>query len=521
MHIVMVAAENGALAGAKVGGIGDVVRDVPLALARRGHTVTVITPGYQALSKLPGATFQQNLLVNFSGNAETLSLHSIAQPDSPPSVQYLVLEHPLFAACGAGKIYCHDEYEPFATDASKFALFCHAVCAALATQAIAKTDVIHLHDWHAALVLLLREYSADYLALQDIPTVFSIHNLSLQGVRPFADNWSSPDSWFPDLAYPLDAVQDPINDDCINLMRVGINLADQVHAVSPHYAKEILLPSHHELGLVRGENLEADLLKVSGEGRLHGILNGCEYSDVKLKQKKPSKARFVASANAELRNWADKSPYINSALFFAQLRLQEWVKHKNRDQSIVASIGRLTSQKVSLLQVKLNENYYAIDALLDALDTGFMVMLGSGDEGCEHFMADVMKRHSNFLFLCGYSEALGELLYEFCDLFLMPSSFEPCGISQMLAMRAGRPCLVHKVGGLADTVLHMFNGFCFDGEDELAQVQNMLIVFSEALVLQQGKTPAWQDICKNAAGVRFSWDESVSQYESYLYKNGQ
>src|SRR5688572_2704237 len=156
MHILMVAAENGALAGAKVGGIGDVVRDVPFALARRGHTVTVITPGYQALSRLPGATYQRDLEVSFAGAGEILSMHVVAHDDCPPQVQYLVLEHPLFAACGTGRIYCHDDHEPFATDASKFALFCKAVCVALATGAIARTDVIHLHDWHAALVLLLR-----------------------------------------------------------------------------------------------------------------------------------------------------------------------------------------------------------------------------------------------------------------------------------------------------------------------------------------------------------------------------
>jgi starch synthase len=94
-------------------------------------------------------------------------------------------------------------------------------------------------------------------------------------------------------------------------------------------------------------------------------------------------------------------------------------------------------------------------------------------------------------------------------------------VSQMLAMRAGRPCLVHKVGGLADTVLHMFNGFTFEGEDEVAQVQNMLDVFAEALRLQQGQTAVWQEICKNAAEVRFSWDKSVSEYESYLYKSSE
>ncbi len=429
MHIVMVAAENGALAGAKVGGIGDVVRDIPLALAQRGHTVTVITPGYQALSKLPGSVFKQNLSVKFEGDMETLSLYSVALPGSPPEVQHLVLEDPLFAACGVGRIYCHDDYEPFATDASKFALFSHAVCVALEKEIIARADVIHLHDWHAALVLLLLEYSSDFVALKNIPTVYSIHNLSLQGVRPFANNWSSPSAWFPDLNYAWDPVRDPINPDCINLMRLGINMADQVHVVSPHYAAEILQPSNHEKGLICGENLETDLRRVSIEGRLHGILNGCDYSAVPAKRKRPTKTRFIAAAVAELKSWAGKRTYIASSLFFAQLRLQEWSKQKQKDQSIVASIGRLTPQKVKLLQVSIDDNYYAIDALLETLGTGFMVMLGSGDSDCENFMAEAMKRHRNFLFLCGYSEALSEIpdAKQFRTLRYQSDACDACG----------------------------------------------------------------------------------------------
>src|SRR5690606_339552 len=150
MHIVMVAAENGTLPGAKVGGIGDVIRDVPHALAKRGHQVTVITPGYQALSELPGAALQQVFTVNFSSAPESVELFLIDTPAEPVSVRHIVLEHPLFAACGAGRIYCHDAFEPFATDASKFALFCLAVCHALATGAVPDADVLHLHDWHAA-----------------------------------------------------------------------------------------------------------------------------------------------------------------------------------------------------------------------------------------------------------------------------------------------------------------------------------------------------------------------------------
>jgi starch synthase len=169
------------------------------------------------------------------------------------------------------------------------------------------------------------------------------------------------------------------------------------------------------------------------------------------------------------------------------------------------------------LRVEVTPGLTAIDALLQKLDRGFMIMLGSGDAACERFMCEVMRRHGNFLFLCGYSEELGDLLYRFCDLFLMPSSFEPCGISQMLAMRAGTPPLVHKVGGLADTVQHMTNGFTFEGGNSEEQAEDMLRVFEEILQLRSEKLPVWQGICGNAAAARFSWDVTVQEYESRLY----
>lgn len=515
----MLATENGTLPGAKVGGIGDVIRDVPRALARLGHKVTVLIPGYQALSQLPGARVVQTLTVEFSSGLEALTLFCIDTPAEPEAVQHLVLEHPLFAACGAGKIYCHDADEPFATDAAKFALFCEGACHAIATGAIADVDLLHLHDWHTALVLLLRQSHSGYHALQALPTVFTIHNLSLQGVRPFTDNWSSPGQWFPKLRYSRAQVADPAVAHCINLMRTGINLADQVHVVSPNYAQEILQPSQPQLGLIRGEGLEADLRKVNAAGKLHGILNGCEYPKTKVGSR-PTRAQFAAAASTALDEWVGDRTTINASFFHAQQRLLTWAGNKHKDQAVVASVGRLTPQKVSLLQVEVSPGVHAIDALLRRLDKGVLIMLGSGDASNEQFMTQVMRRHRNFLFLCGYSEALGELLYRFCDLFLMPSSFEPCGISQMLAMRAGTPCLVHKVGGLADTVEHMVNGFTFGGADQHEQVEDMLSVFNDALVVHATKLPVWQTICRNAAAARFSWDTAVREYERLLYGGG-
>ncbi len=517
MHILMVAAENGALPAAKVGGIGDVIRDAPRALVQAGQQVTVLTPGYQSLSQLPGSQFLLTITVRFASALETLALYQVTPADNGGGVRHLALEHPLFAACGVGAIYCHDLHEPFATDAAKFALFSTAVCHVVATQAIPQVDVVHLHDWHTALVLLLRKFDESYRALQAIPMVYTIHNLSLQGVRPFDDNWSSPSQWFPRLRYDRSRVVDPRHPDCINLMRTGINLADQVHVVSPRYAAEILLPSHPESGLIRGEGLEADLIELHEQGRLHGILNGCEYDSEGKTVRKPTRKQVLRQAQRTLLDWVGVRTRIPAAWFHAGQRVEAWAQMKVAPNFVLASVGRLTLQKVRLLQIKLGSGRYVLDHVLEQLHEGCLLMLGSGDAACEQFMTEAMLRHPNFLFMCGYDEKLGTTLYNYCDAFLMPSSFEPCGISQLLALRAGKPVLVHAVGGLADTVEQGFNGFSFTGKDEQEQAINLVNSVAEMLQVHHGRLPQWRQLCRNAAATRFGWDQTVTDYLHQLY----
>lgn len=516
MHIAMIASENGALPGGKVGGIGDVIRDVPRELAAQGHSVTVINPGYMFLSRLPGARLINTLTVDFASALERIALYEVEMPDTPPGVRMVLLDHPLFGSAGEASIYHHDPYEPFATDARTFALFCHALCLALVNGALPRPDVLHLHDWHAGMLLVLRQAHPAYRALQAIPSVFTIHNLSLQGIRPLSGNWSSPGMWFPTLKLPRQDVVDPRYPDCINLMRAGIRLADKVHVVSPTYAREIQLPSEDDHGVIRGEGLEKDLQQAARQGRLFGILNGCEYPAARLRA--IGHRQFLEAATAVLDSWVGNKLWIKASLFRALQRLETWSERTRKPPMVIASVGRLTAQKVRLLAVPTSDGRPALDAMLDQLDNGVMIVLGSGDESYEHFLLEVMQRHDNFLFLNGFSESLAELLYRYCDLFLMPSSFEPCGISQMLAMRAGTPCLVHRVGGLADTVRHMETGFSFEGENLQEQVAMMLDTFSEVLQLRSGRLPLWSSISKNAAAERFSWGSAVHEYVDKLYR---
>ena len=122
------------------------------------------------------------------------------------------------------------------------------------------------------------------------------------------------------------------------------------------------------------------------------------------------------------------------------------------------------------------------------------------------------------MFLNGFGENLSDHIYVSGDLFLMPSLFEPCGISQLLAMRAGQPCLVHKIGGLADTVKHLETGFCFEGETPAEQISQLISTFKTAITLFATQPKTWQKLSKKAKQQRFTWQQSVEQYLTVLYQ---
>ena len=516
MNVLMVAGENDALPGGKVGGIGDVVRDVPIALADVGCQVDVVTPGYRMFSRLPGAQHVRSLDFAFAGGKHQAHLYSVPPKEAVDGVRHWAIELPDFIAPGSASIYCNDPPDaPFATDATKYACFCAAAGTAILDGDFGELDVIHLHDWHAAFVLLLRKYAPAFGKLQDTRTVYTIHNLALQGVRPLGGHESSLHAWFPGLAYQQDVINDPRAPHCINPMRAGINLADKIHVVSPTYASEVLKPSAPKRGYIGGEGLEDDLVAAQSAGKLVGILNGCVYPD--RKYPKLAKNALAEVIETEILSAVVKQPFVDSGLFVAQKRTESWVK-KNDRGFVVTSVGRITDQKVAILRHVLPSGKSALDELLTALgDEGVLIVLGSGDAELERFLTLTAGRHRNFIFVKAYAEALSDGLYQSGDLFLMPSSFEPCGISQMLSMRAGQPCLVHAVGGLNDTVIDGENGFSFRGDTLDAQATNLVKRFVEVMRLRKESPDEWKAIANKAAEARFLWTDSVQHYISELY----
>ncbi len=516
-HILMIAAENGALPGGKVGGIGDVVRDVPLALEKRDCHVSVITPGYGKFSKLPGAKLKQSLTVNFAGQQQSLEIYHLSKIGAKPKIRHYAIEHPMFSRCGVGKIYCDDPPgRPFSSDASKFALFCCAVAEAISINTFGKLDTLHLHDWHAAFLLILRQYMPRYQALQSLHCAFSIHNLALQGIRPFKDDESSLQEWFSDLQYEPRMLADPRWSDCVNPMASAIRLADTVHAVSPSYAREILKPTDDNIGRHGGEGLEKDLIQANREKRLFGILNGCEYSD----NQQPGEGDWPYLLNLmqnQITQWISRSANLSSAHFIAFNTLNKL--DANRPEMLITSVGRITQQKIELMHQPTSSGKPALHEILEPLrDRAMLIVLGSGDAIYEQFLCETAAIYPHFIFLRGYSEDVGDALYQQGDLFFMPSSFEPCGISQMIAMRAGQPCLVHKVGGLRDTVINNKTGYVFSGKSLTEQADAMLSTMLRAVKSHQKNPQKWRNMRSAVAAARFEWDDSINAYLEQLYK---
>ncbi len=515
----MLAAENDALPKAKVGGIGDVLRDLPPALVELGCRVTVIIPGYGHLSAQPGAQALATFPVSFAGSTRQVVLYSVpTRPGYAASVQvrHWVVEHPLFSLCGPGHLYCDDPPgRPFARDATKFAFFCAAAAELLVQGHCEMPEVIHLHDWHTAFFLLLRRCRSRYWPLQSVRCVFTIHNLALQGVRPLDDDPSSLAKWFPDVNYPHALVADPRWPQCMNPMATAIRLADAVHTVSPSYAREILHPSDVEArGYYGGEGLERDLMQAQAQDRLHGILNGCNYADNYPVDWHWSDV--VQLLNRQILAWVGRSAQVASCHFIALNQLNRW--RTRRPETVMTSIGRLTSQKFRLLIQPCTDGRSALEHLLDGLgEQGVLILLGQGDPEYRQFFTEIAGQRGNFLFLYGYSDTVSQALYHCGDLFLMPSSFEPCGISQMLAMRAGQPCLVRDVGGLHDTVSHGVNGFVFSGDSLSEQAEHLVMTVHEALKLRRNYPERWHDIVHNAAAARFLWSDSAQAYIKQLY----
>ncbi len=507
-NFLFVAAENDGLYKCKAGGMGDVVRDVPRQISERGDKVHVVVPSYSRLHK--DGIFKTKLNFELRGITYSAELYEVIPKKEYNNIHHYVIHHPEIEGGEIAHIYHDNPVEPFFTDFVKFTIFCTAVAEAVKRGAFGKLDIMHLHDWHSSLLLFLKTFHPDYKALKKIRFVYTIHNLAIQGIRPFEDNYASLRNWFPDIPFDKKGLMDYRYQDCINLMAVGIRYADAVHTVSPSYKEDVLLPSEPP-EFIGGEGLEKDMQVADNEGRLFGILNGSNYSNIREAEKNTIHRNIIKA----IFEWLQEESKKYKADFLAHTG-EKVVKFLTEPPSfIVSSVARLTEQKFYFFK----RSPEALIAILKKLEkqNGVFMLLGTGAPEYEELLRSISHEHQNMIFINAQSEDVIDSIYLESDLYFMPSLFEPCGISQMLAMRNGHPCLVHHTGGLKDTVEHMKTGFSFDGETYEEKIRNMIDSFDVILDIYNNDKPRWKKIQANAKKMRFTWKKSVDEYYKSLY----
>ncbi len=470
MNIVFAASE--AAPFAKTGGLGDVAGSLPQALAALGHEVSLFLPRYRRIDpEVLGLTDLGSFYVPLGGWKERCEV--LMGRLGAGVMVYFVNKDIYFDRAelyGTGRA-------DYADNAERFIFFSRAV-PELCTVLGLRPQVIHCNDWQTGLVpLFLRKWYAGDGPLARTRTVFSIHNLGYQG------HFRREDLHLTGLGWDVFTPEGIEFWGQINLLKAGIVYADAVTTVSPTYSREILTPEY-------GSGLDGVL--ATRRGDLFGILNGIDPS-----QWNPAQDALLPHPYSAARPAGKRAC---SAALLARLGLPD------SGEPLIGMVTRLADQK-------------GLDILTAALPAILplgvrLVILGTGEEKYHTLLREAVKGYADRLrVLFTYDEELARAIYAGADLFLMPSRYEPCGLSQMIALRYGAVPIVRKTGGLADTVVDYQErtgrgtGFVFTEYSPAA----LATCIRRALTVLRNR-PAWRRLMEAGMQQDLSWEHSAKEY---------
>ena len=477
MRKVLLAASE-AVPYIKTGGLADVVGALPKYLDREEYDVRVILPKYACMDEsfLPQLRFVCHFYVNLNWRRQYVGIFETEYR----GIKFYFVDNEFYFA---GSSPYHNIYE----DVEKFAYFSKAVLGSLPFLDFAP-DVIHCNDWQTGLIpVFLRTSFGDDPFYAGIKTVFSIHNLQFQGrwrIQEVMDITGLPAGIFN--AKGMESYGEA------NYLKGGVVYADAVTTVSPTYARDITT-------VEGGEGLSG--LMCAKRDRLFGILNGIDYEEYN-----PQTDPYIHA------NFTRKDAQVGKKRNKAALQ-KEFSLPVRDDVFVIGVVSRMTSQKgYDLID-------YAMEELLNKLDIQ-VVVLGSGDSQYENSLRYFQNKYKEQVYAyIGYSEELAHKIYASVDVLLMPSQFEPCGLSQMIAMRYGTLPIVRETGGLKDTVEpyneyeESGNGFSFTNFN----AQDMMHVIEYAYEVYQEHKESWNQLQLRAMETNFSWNNSAKKYEE-LYE---
>ncbi len=457
----------------KTGGLADVSTSLSSAMREAREDIRMVLPAYpRAKTDIDALHTVATLVID---GVTVQLLQGILPATNVPT--YLVDAPEYFAR--EGHPYCALDRRDWQDNHLRFALFARVVVAMALNEAMLnwQPQIVHCNDWQTGLVPALLSQYAERPA-----SVFTIHNLAYQGLFPayrFAELGLAEAFWsYHGLEFHNQ----------LSFIKGGLSYADHVTTVSPSYAREIRTGQF-------GYGLEG-LLNYRAQ-TLSGILNGVDYRHWDPRWDSYIKAHY--------------SPEDLQGKTHCKQALQERFGIEIRPEvPLLGHIGRMVPQKGMDLILK------AVEPLL-AEQRVQMVLLGSGDKALEAAAQALAARFPEAMGVClGYNEALAHQLEAGCDMFLMPSRFEPCGLNQMYSLRYGTIPIVRRTGGLADTVVdtlpetladHSATGFVF----EAATAPALATAIERALSLYQDGT-AWTQLMRQAMSQDFSWAHSAQQY---------
>ena len=459
----------------KTGGLADVAGSLPMALSEMGQDVRLILPAYpQAVQRaVPLTTATTLKLPGYRGIVRVLEGRLNRQLPI-----YLIDAPGLFNRPGSP--YADISGADWSDNAQRFALFCQTVATLSLNRAGLNwlPDLVHCNDWQTGLVPALLACEGSRPA-----TIFTIHNLAYQGRfdRTTFDRLG--------LAKRLWSHEGLEFHGSLSFIKGGLAFSDGITTVSPTYAREILTPA-------LGYGLEG-LLRHRSD-RLQGVLNGIDCA-VWNPASDPAITQHYDAATFGLKK-------INKTDLQRELGLPV-----NENALLFGHIGRLVEQKGADLIMQI------LPGLLRLADIQ-LVILGSGDPGLEQLLRRECGKHPDkIVAVVGYDEILAHRIEAACDLFLMPSRFEPCGLNQLYSLRYGTVPIVHRTGGLADTVVDATprnlldgsaTGFTFDRPD----VESLWRAIEMAMAFRKRPEVWWRKLAINGMNQDFGWKSSAQHY---------
>ncbi len=455
----------------KTGGLADVVGALAPVLAKKGHDVRVILPLYTAIpqSYVERMTHVADFEVSLGWRRQYCGIEMLEQD----GVVWYFVDNKFYF----GRSYIYgmggDEYE-------RFGFFCRGVLNALPLISF-QPDVIHANDWQSGMVPALLKIQYAHLSFYSgIKTMFTIHNLQYQGIfgiKEVQDVLGLGDSlWTNDKLECFG---------CANYLKAGLVYSDLITTVSPSYAEEIQTAYY-------GERLDG-LLRAR-KHQLYGVINGLDIVDYN-----PATDSFLA---------ATYSPEDLSGKAACKRVLQEELGLEIKpDTPVIGMVGRLSNQKGLDLV-----DYIIADLMRENVQ---LVVLGMGESRYVNLFSWAEGEYRGRVAArFTMDSGLAHRIYAGCDMFLMPSQFEPCGLSQMIAMRYGTVPIVRETGGLRDTVLS-YNEYTGDGNGFTFfnyNAHDMLHVIQRAMHYYHEEKEVWKLLQERGMSGNYSWDRSADKY---------